>query len=75
MYLGRFVEIGQAADLFANPRHPYTRALLSAIPVPDPRAHQDRIPLTGGRALADQSPRGVSLPHPLPDRREGGFAT
>ncbi|WP_246999157.1 ABC transporter ATP-binding protein [Halosolutus gelatinilyticus] len=37
MYLGEFVEVGPTEDLFENPQHPYTRALLSAIPTPDPR--------------------------------------
>ena len=45
MYLGRIVEMGESARLFASPRHPYTRALLSAIPVPDPDAPRQRIVL------------------------------
>jgi len=47
MYLGQIVEIGAAEDLFSQPRHPYTRALLSAIPVPKPRAERERIVLAG----------------------------
>ena len=45
MYLGRIVEMGETAKLFASPQHPYTRALLSAIPVPDPDAPRQRIVL------------------------------
>ncbi len=45
MYLGRIVEMGETAKLFAEPRHPYTRALLSAIPVPDPDAPRHRLVL------------------------------
>ncbi|MDT7952780.1 MAG: ATP-binding cassette domain-containing protein [Acetobacteraceae bacterium] len=47
MYLGRIVEIADRASLFAQPRHPYTRCLLSAVPVPDPRAARNRIVLSG----------------------------
>ncbi len=45
MYLGRIVEMGDTESLFANPAHPYTRALLSAIPVTDPDAPRQRIDL------------------------------
>jgi oligopeptide/dipeptide ABC transporter ATP-binding protein len=47
MYLGKIVEFADKQALFANPRHPYTRALLSAIPVPDPLAAKKRIILQG----------------------------
>jgi dipeptide transport system ATP-binding protein len=47
MYLGKVVEHGAAADVFAQPRHPYTLALLSATPIADPTHHKHRIMLTG----------------------------
>ena len=47
MYLGRIVELAETAEIFARPQHPYTVALLSAVPVPDPKAARKRIILAG----------------------------
>ena len=47
MYLGKIVEIGPAEELVSNPKHPYTKALISAVPVPDPEAHHERTVLKG----------------------------
>lgn len=43
MYKGDFVEFGETDDVFDNPQHPYTKALLSAIPIPDPDAERSRV--------------------------------
>jgi len=63
MYLGRIVEVAETGELFENPVHPYTKALLSAIPVPDPAKRVDRIRLTGGVPSAINPPAGCRL-HP-----------
>jgi oligopeptide/dipeptide ABC transporter ATP-binding protein len=58
MNLGRIVEIADAPSLFAAPRHPYARALLSAIPVPNPRARRERIILAGDMPSVIEPPAG-----------------
>lgn len=58
MYLGRLVELASSRELYANPLHPYTRALLSAIPQPVPGKRKDRIILTGDVPSPVNPPQG-----------------
>ena len=58
MYLGKLVEVASSEEIFHNPLHPYTKALLSAIPVPDPDARRERLPLTGEIPTAISPPSG-----------------
>ncbi len=58
MYLGRLVEIADSDELFANPRHPYTQALLSAVPVPDPEVERAR----PRRVVIGETPSAVAPP-------------
>jgi peptide/nickel transport system ATP-binding protein/oligopeptide transport system ATP-binding protein len=61
MHLGRIVEIGPSETLFANPRHPYTRALLSAIPLPAPGLKRERIILHGEMPSPLRPPPGCAF--------------
>jgi oligopeptide transport system ATP-binding protein len=63
MYLGRIVEMGPTASLFASPQHPYTQALLSAIPIPDPDAPRHRVQLDPARIDRHAVLREVSAGH------------
>jgi len=68
MYLGTVVELGHVADVFAPPFHPYTEALLSAVPVPDPEGQGIRIVLEGALPSATEVPRGCPFSTRCPRR-------
>ena len=61
MYLGNMVELASKEALFANPLHPYTQALLSAIPVPDPDVKMNRIVLEGDLPSPANPPKGCKF--------------
>lgn len=63
MYLGKTMEMGSYKDLYTDPKHPYTQALLSAIPVPDPKVTKDRIILKGDVPSPINPPPGCTF-HP-----------
>ena len=73
MYLGKIVERAPAAEIYAQPRHPYTRALLSAVPEPTPHTTKQRIVLSGDIPSPANPPPGCPFhprcPHPLKSER------
>lgn len=61
MYLGSMMEYGKKEDIFGNPMHPYTKALFSAVPVPDPDVHMKRIILEGDIPSPADPPKGCKF--------------
>jgi oligopeptide transport system ATP-binding protein len=69
MYLGRVVEVAETQRLFSNPKHPYTKALLASIPIPDPAKRQELTPLSG------DVPSPINMPSGCRFRTRCSFAT
>jgi len=70
MYLGDLVEFSKKEDIFKNPLHPYTKALFSAIPIPDPTANIDRIIIEGSIPSPANPPKGCKFHTRCPDCME-----
>jgi oligopeptide/dipeptide ABC transporter ATP-binding protein len=69
MYLGKIVEIAPTKDLYANPAHPYAKALLSAVPVPDPKVKRERVIIKGDVASPIDAGEGCRFYARCPLRR------
>src|SRR2546428_693385 len=72
MYLGNIVELANAEEVIKNPMHPYTEALLSAVPVPDPKAKHGRVEIKGELPSPINVPSGCTF-HPRCLYRRGNF--
>lgn len=70
MYLGKVMEIAPAAQIFEDARHPYTQALLSAIPIPDPKVKRERIILEGNIPSPQNPPEGCRFHNRCPKAKD-----
>jgi peptide/nickel transport system ATP-binding protein len=70
MYLGDIVEFGDTEEVITNPRHPYTRALLDAVPVPDPQGGRNRARISGEIPSPEDPPSGCKFHPRCPHARE-----
>jgi len=70
MYLGNIIEQSETPEIFANPLHPYTRMLLSSVPVPDPEIEKKKLPISGEVPSAINPPSGCSFHPRCPEATE-----